>query len=124
MEINYKRTKGGNNPQYEREGSSGITVYCTYPIKIPPWQTKIIPTGIIFPEGLPDGVEVQIRNLQDNVLQGRLVFQDTGDMDFTDEYEIVMVNFSGKLIELKRNDKLCQMVFANVIKANLNQVHG
>lgn len=122
MQIKYRKTKGGNEPDFERAGSSGITIYCPQPIKIPPWQTAIISTGISFPEGLPEGIEIQVRNIKENILLKRLVFQDTGDMDFKDEYGIVMVNFSQELIELKRNDKLCQMVFASIVKPELQKV--
>jgi dUTP pyrophosphatase len=112
-------------PKYETSGSSGmdIAAYIEQDILINPGDKALVPTG--FSLCIPQGYEVQIRPRSGlAVKKGITVLNTPGtiDSDYRGEIKVVLINLSKKIVSLKNNERIAQMVVCPIKHVVLEEV--
>ncbi len=112
-------------PHYQTEHSAGVDLYAAVEseiaIKAGAW--KLISTGIAV--AIPEGYEGQVRPRSGLALKhgiGMLNAPGTIDADYRGEIGIILFNFSDTPFIIRRGDRIAQMVFAKLEKAEFQQV--
>jgi dUTP pyrophosphatase len=110
-------------PAYMTGGAAGMDL-CMNGImsfiSIKPGKRVLIPTGIKM--AIPDGYEAQIRPRSGLSLKTDLMVVNspgTIDSDYRGEIKVIMGNFGSEQVTINRGDRIAQVVFAPVIRANL-----
>lgn len=132
MKIEIKTSKISSIPAYQTEGSAAMDLYCIEDVTIFPGETKLISTGIsihiqdanvaglIIPRsglGTKGLVLANTIGLIDSDYQGELkiaAWNRLGEWEF-DNLECVYAMEKG--IELKAGDRIAQLMFVPIIKA-------
>ena len=112
-------------PNYQTPNSSGMDLYAAVEnaIILKPNEIKLIPTGIKL--SIPKGYEGQIRPRSGLALKnsvGILNSPGTIDADYRGEVGVVMFNFGKEDFVISRGDRIAQIVFCKVEKAQLIEV--
>jgi dUTP pyrophosphatase len=112
-------------PSYATEGSAGMDVYADInePITIASQETVMIPTGLAIE--LPEGYECQVRSRSGLAAKfGVFALNAPGtiDPDYRGEIKVILSNFSDKEFEVKRGDRIAQLVIAQFVRAEWNLV--
>ena len=98
-------------PSRATPGSSGYDVFSRIDTVLEPGEFKGIPTGIALE--IPEGYEVQVRPRSGLALKhgiGILNSPGTIDSDYRGEVVVILFNFSRKPFEIKRGDRIAQIV--------------
>ena len=115
--------KSGNGlPAYETSGSAGMDVraHVTEPVTLQPLQRALVPTGLYME--LPEGFECQVRPRSGLAIkQGITCLNTPGtiDSDYRGEIKIILINLSDVPQVIQSGDRIAQLVFQKVEKANL-----
>ena len=109
-------------PSYKTKGSSGMDLmaFISNPIKVPPNNLALIPTGLSI--AIPDDVEVQIRPRSAKSNIGILNTPGTIDSDYRGELKIILFNHGSKEFIINNNDRIAQMVLMPVLKIDFEEV--
>lgn len=107
-------------PEYETKGAAGcdISIALQEEAVLYPHEVVAYPTG--FAIKIPDGYEAQIRSRAGMVKKGIAVANAPGTIDSEHRGEVVvlLVNISDKPVKLFPGQKVAQMVFQSVVRAN------
>ncbi|MGR6836101.1 dUTP diphosphatase [Syntrophomonas erecta] len=114
-------------PRYMTAGSAGVDLYAANcdDIVISPGNRVLVPTGIAL--SLPAGYEAQIRPRSGLALKYGLTILNTPgtiDADYRGEIQVLVINLGDKEYILKRGERLAQMVFTRVEKAQFIEVEN
>lgn len=120
MIIYIKRLENAKDlplPKYMTEGSAGLDLFAnvTSPVTIMPNTIMLIPTGISVE--IPHGYEAQIRPRSGLALKYGISLVNTPgtiDSDYRGEINLIMINFGSKPFEIKRGDRIAQMVINKI----------
>ncbi len=109
-------------PAYMTEGSSGMDIYAAIEDHktIMPNEIALIPTGLFV--AVPPGYELQIRPRSGLAAKngiGILNSPGTIDSDYRGEIKVIMINLGREPFEVKRCDRIAQMVLCPVSRAVL-----
>lgn len=109
-------------PTYQTEGSSGLDLKAAIAeeIFLMPGECKLIPTGIRLE--IPIGYEGQVRPRSGLALNhniGMLNPPGTIDSDYRGIVSVILFNFGKEKFSIKRGDRIAQLVFQKVERANL-----
>jgi len=112
-------------PHYQTKHAAGVDLYAAVESEsvIEPGGWNLIPTGIVV--AIPEGYEGQVRPRSGLALKhgiGMLNAPGTIDADYRGEIGILLFNFSDKPFTIRRGDRIAQMVFAKIEKAEFQQV--
>jgi dUTP pyrophosphatase len=112
-------------PQYMTPGSSGVDLYAAIDqeLRIKVGGIVLVPTGIAI--AVPEGYEAQIRPRSGLALKHGLTLLNTPgtiDADYRGEIKVIVINLGDKEYILTRGERVAQMVFAPVERANLIEV--
>lgn len=112
-------------PAYMSPLASGMDLYADIPCSVilEPGKYKLIPTGISA--AIPSGYEAQIRPRSGLALKyGITVLNSPGtiDADYRGEISILLINFGEGPFEIKRGDRIAQMVISRTEKVELVEV--
>jgi len=123
-------TRVGDNrdlplPAYASEGSSGMDIraFLEEPVLLRPGEIRLIPTGLAV--SVPPGYEVQIRPRSGLALRhgiGMVNSPGTIDSDYRGEIGIILINWGGAPFEIKRGDRIAQMIVSKVYRVDLLEV--
>ena len=108
-------------------GSSGVDLYAanSEDIVISRGERVLVPTGIGI--SLPPGYEAQIRPRSGLALKHGLTLLNTPgtiDADYRGEIKLIVINLGDKEYILKRGERIAQMVFSRVERAELIEVEN
>lgn len=111
-------------PRYMTEGSSGMDLHAAVGQStiIISGEIAVIPTGLMV--AVPIGYELQIRprsGLAAKLGIGILNSPGTIDSDYRGEIKVIMINLGKDPFEVKRNDRIAQMVLCPVPQAILEE---
>ena len=123
MKINIKLLKEGKIPQSQTAGSAGYDVYSTCNEVIKPGEFKLIRLG--FCMEIPIGFEAQIRPRSGMALKyGVTVLNTPGtiDSDYRNEVGVLLVNFGKEEFNVKKHERIAQMIFAQYSKVNFELI--
>ena len=108
-------------PVYATTGSSGMDVraFLTSSITLAPMQRCLIPTGLSL--AIPENWEAQIRPRSGLAIkQGITCLNTPGtiDADYRGEIKVILINLSQEPQTINDGDRIAQMVFQSVEKAD------
>lgn len=112
-------------PRYMTPGSAGMDIAAalTETVVLAPLQRCAIPTG--FALALPQGYEAQIRPRSGLALrQGLTILNAPGtiDADYREEVKVLLINLGDKPVEVKRGDRVAQLIVAPVARVCWTEV--
>lgn len=125
MKLLIKRTEESMDlplPQYMSSQAAGMDLYANIndKISIMPGKFKAIPTGLMI--ALPSGYEAQVRPRSGLAFKhGITVLNTPGtvDPDYRGEIIIVLINLGEKPFEIKRGDRVAQLVINKIEQVEL-----
>ena len=114
-------------PEYKTEGSSGMDLMANVgqTVKILPGEKKIISTGIMV--AIPEQYEIQIRPRSGLAAKNGISVLNTPgtiDSDYRGEIKIILINLGKDIFEIKKNDRIAQMIVCPIIKVELEEVES
>lgn len=111
-------------PRYAREGDAGCDLYSRINTKLGPGERKLIPTGMSF--AIPNGYAGFIQPKSGLALMNGIgILNAPGLIDpgYRGEIGVVLINHDKeKGFEIKKGDKICQLVVQKVEKINFAAV--
>jgi len=110
-------------PAYQTEGSSGLDLYASEDCLLAPGDFKMVSTGIALE--IPSGYEGEVRarsGLASKFGIGVLNSPGTIDSDYRGEIKVILFNLSKKDFEVKRGNRIAQLIISKVEKVNLREV--
>ncbi len=110
-------------PAYQTEGSSGLDLYASENCFLASGDFKMISTGIAIE--IPFEYEGQVRarsGLASKLGIGVLNSPGTIDSDYRGEIKVILFNFGKKDFEIKKGDRIAQLIISKVEKIDLVEV--
>ncbi len=112
-------------PRKASEGSAGLDLAAAVaaPVTIPPGGRALVPTG--FTVELPTGWEGQVRPRSGLALRHGVTLLNapgTIDGDYRGEVGVVLVNHGAEPFEIRRGDRIAQLVVAPVARVEVEEV--
>jgi dUTP pyrophosphatase len=122
ISVHIMNHSGNPMPEYATEGSSGMDIraFLEAPVTLKPLERALIPTGLFME--LPAGYEVQIRPRSGLAAKQGLTCLNTPgtiDSDYRGEIKVILVNLSNDVQVIQNGERIAQMVFARVERAEL-----
>jgi dUTP pyrophosphatase len=111
-------------PQYARAGDAGADVHSRIDIAIAPGERALVPTGISI--ALPDGYAAFAHPRSGLAIKhgvGMVNAPGTIDAGFRGELQIILINHDlRETFTIKRGDRIAQLVFQKVERADFIEV--
>lgn len=130
VEIRVVRLAHGNDlplPSYQSASAAGLDLVAAVgwdtPVTLLPGSRTLVPTGLAIE--LPEGFEAQVRPRSGLALKsGITVLNSPGtiDADYRGEVGVILANLGGASFEIRRGDRIAQLVVAPVVRAELVEV--
>lgn len=126
IEIAIQRLPNGGGlplPAYASEGAAGMDVVAAETLTLRPGTRHAVATG--FAIAIPAGFEVQVRPRSGLALKHGITCLNTPgtiDSDYRGEVKIILANLSDDNFEIKRGDRIAQLVPARVQRATFAEV--
>ena len=125
MQIKIVNQSKHSLPEYATALSAGMDLRADIkePIVLKPLERKLIPTGLYLE--LPAGYEAQIRPRSGLAIKkGITILNSPGtiDADYRGEICIILINLSTEDFIVNDGERICQMVIASHIQAELVEV--
>ncbi len=113
-------------PSYATPMSAGMDLRAAVDsaVKIEPGQRVLIPTGIALE--IPEGYEGQVRPRSGLALKRGITLANspgTIDADYRGELKVILINLGQETVEIKRGDRIAQLVIAPVVQAQIEVSH-
>lgn len=112
-------------PGYATSGSAGMDLRAAVgeTLVLEPNERVLVPTGIII--GLPDGFEAQVRPRSGLAAKNGIMLVNspgTIDSDYRGEIKVIMFNSGKDPFEIKRGDRIAQLIISRYERADLKPV--
>ena len=111
-------------PKYAHEGDAGLDLYSAEDVALAPFERALVSTGIAM--AIPDGYAGFVQPRSGLALKHGLTMVNTPgliDSHYRGEIKVIVINLDpAKPIELKRGDKIAQLVIQAVVLAHLIEV--
>ena len=123
--INIINNSSNTLPAYETIGSAGMDLRANLeePVKLQPMQRALIPTGLFIE--LPLGYEAQVRPRSGLAIRHGITCLNspgTVDSDYRGELKIILINLSNEAFTILHGERIAQMIFQPVAKAEWQEV--
>ena len=126
IEIRVQRLPNGGGlplPAYASDGAAGMDVVAAESLTIRPGTRHAVATG--FAMAIPVGYEVQVRPRSGLALKHGITCLNTPgtiDSDYRGEVKVILANLGDEPFEVKRGDRIAQLVPAPVQRASFAEV--
>ncbi len=126
IEIAIQRLPNGGGlplPAYASDGAAGMDVVAAETLTIRPGTRHAVATG--FAMAIPAGYEVQVRPRSGLALKHGVTCLNTPgtiDSDYRGEVKVILANLGDESFEVKRGDRIAQLVPAPVQRAVFAEV--
>lgn len=110
-------------PAYATDGAAGMDVVSAEHLILSPGTRHAVATG--FAMAIPPGFEVQVRPRSGLALKHGVTCLNTPgtiDSDYRGEVKVILANLGSEPFEIKRGDRIAQLVPAPVQRAIFTQV--
>jgi dUTP pyrophosphatase len=110
-------------PAYATDGAAGMDVVAAEALILAPGARHAVATG--FAMAVPEGYEVQVRPRSGLALKHGITCLNTPgtiDSDYRGEVKVILANLGSEPFEIKRGDRIAQLVPAPVQRATLLEV--
>ena len=126
IEIELQRLQHGEGlplPSYATKGAAGLDVVAAEDLTLAPGERRAVPTG--FAIAIPHGFEVQVRPRSGLALKHGITCLNTPgtiDEDYRGEVKVILANLGAEPFEVRRGERIAQLVPAPVLKASFREV--
>jgi dUTP pyrophosphatase len=126
IEIAIHRLPNGGGlplPAYASDGAAGMDVVAAESLWLKAGHRHAVATG--FAIAIPPGWEVQVRPRSGLALKHGITCLNTPgtiDSDYRGEIKIILANLGDEMFEIKRGERIAQLVPAQVQRATLAEV--
>ena len=126
IDIELRRLPHGEGlpaPSYATDGAAGMDVVAAEDLTLSPGQRHAVATG--FAIAIPTGFEVQVRPRSGLALKHGITCLNTPgtiDEDYRGEVKIILANLGTEPFEIRRGERIAQLVPARVQKAAFREV--
>lgn len=126
MDLKLKRLAHGDGlplPRYSTPGAAGLDVCAAADARVWGSSPCIVPTG--FSVEVPPGFELQVRSRSGLAAKhGVSVLNSPGtiDEDYRGEIMVILTNATARIFEIKKGDRIAQLVLAPVTRASVVEV--
>jgi dUTP pyrophosphatase len=114
------KSMSGVIPLYQTDGASGCDICSTENYTLKPGERYLFSTGIYLE--VPQGYECQIRPRSGLAFKHGITVLNapaTIDCDYRGEVKVLLINHDhGKAFDVARGDRIAQLIFAKVERAN------
>jgi dUTP pyrophosphatase len=110
-------------PSYASDGAAGLDVVAAEDLTLAPGQRHAVATGFAF--AIPPGFEVQVRPRSGLALKNGITCLNTPgtiDEDYRGEVKVILANLGDAPFEVRRGERIAQLVAAPVLKARFEEV--
>ena len=110
--------EGLDLPAYATEGAAGMDVVSAEDVVLAPGARHAVATGLAM--AIPHGFEVQVRPRSGLALKHGVTVANapgTVDSDYRGELKVILVNLGAEPFEIRRGDRVAQLVVAPVVRA-------
>ena len=111
-------------PAYASDGAAGMDVVAAESLTLKPGQRAAVATGMAF--AIPPGWEIQVRPRSGLALKHGVTCLNTPgtiDSDYRGEVKVILANLGDEYFEVKRGDRIAQLVPAQVQRAVLIEAY-
>jgi dUTP pyrophosphatase len=109
-------------PAYETAGAAGMDLRAAVaedaPLTLAPGARAMVPTGFCF--AVPPGYEAQVRPRSGLAAKAGVTCLNTPgtiDSDYRGEVKVILINLGQDDLEIRRGDRIAQLVIAPVVQA-------
>ena len=126
IEIELQRLPHGEGlpvPARATEHAAGLDVVAAENLTLEPGKRHAVGTG--FAIAIPEGYEVQVRPRSGLALKHGITCLNTPgtiDHDYRGEVKVILANLGGEPFEVRRGERIAQLVPAPVLKAAFHEV--
>jgi dUTP pyrophosphatase len=110
-------------PSYASGGAAGLDVVAAEDLTLAPGARHAVATG--FAIAIPEGFEVQVRPRSGLALKHGITCLNTPgtiDSDYRGEVKVILANLGGEPFEVRRGERIAQLVPAPVLRAGFSEV--
>lgn len=110
-------------PAYATAGAAGMDVLSAEDVTIAPGARHAVATGLAM--AIPPGYEVQVRPRSGLALKHGITVPNTPgtiDSDYRGELKVILINLGAEPFEIRRGDRVAQLVLAPVVQAGWLEV--
>ena len=115
-------------PQYGTPGAAGLDLRAAVPegspVTLQPGERALIPTGLSI--AVPEGYEAQVRPRSGLAVKHGITCLNTPgtiDSDYRGEVHALLINHGSEPFEVRRGERIAQMVVARYERAVWREVH-
>ena len=112
-------------PSYASDGAAGLDVVAAEDFRLAPGARHAVATG--FAIAIPPGYEVQVRPRSGLALKHGITCLNTPgtiDCDYRGEVKVILANLGTEPFEVKRGERIAQLVPAPVLRAEFVEVEN
>ena len=126
IDIRLRRLPHGDGlplPAYATAGAAGLDVVAAESLTLEPGARHAVATG--FALAIPEGFEVQVRPRSGLALKNGITCLNTPgtiDCDYRGEVKVILANLGQDPFEVRRGERIAQLVPAPVQRAALREV--
>ena len=105
-------------PAYATEGAAGMDVLAAEDVTLAPGARHAVATGLAV--AIPHGFEIQVRPRSGLALKHGVTVPNTPgtiDSDYRGELKVIMINHGTQPFDIRRGDRIAQLVLAPVLQA-------
>ncbi len=120
--VRVKRLPNGEGlalPAYATEGAAGMDVVSAEDVVLAPGARHAVATGLAL--AIPFGYEIQVRPRSGLALKHGITVPNTPgtiDSDYRGELKVILINHSADPFDIRRGDRVAQLVLAPVVQAS------
>jgi len=106
-------------PDYATAGAAGMDVLAAEDVSLEPGARHAVATGLAF--AIPHGYEIQVRPRSGLALKHGITVPNTPgtiDSDYRGELKVILINHGAATFEIRRGDRVAQLVLAPVTRAS------
>jgi len=127
IKVHVVRQDGVVLPGYATAASSGMDLraHIDHPVILGPLERALVPTGLAL--NIPEGYEAEVRprsGLAVNAGVTVLNAPGTIDADYRGEVKVILINLSNVPFEIKKGDRIAQIIFKRTVRASWEEVDG
>jgi len=115
--------EGLDLPAYATDGAAGMDVVSAEDVILGPGQRHAVATGLAL--AIPPGFEIQVRPRSGLALKHGITVPNTPgtiDSDYRGELRVILINHGADPFEVRRGDRVAQLVLAPVTRAGWLEV--
>lgn len=115
--------QGLDLPAYATAGAAGMDVVSAEDVTLAPGARHAVATGLAL--AIPPGFEVQVRPRSGLALKHGITVPNTPgtiDSDYRGELKVILINLGSETFEIRRGDRVAQLVLAPVVQAGWVEV--